>query len=119
MASTSPRRGGSGLPNGVNGYAYSTGSTNSNRASWSGSQSSSTSRIDDDDAYPPRYPHIKDLQAKAQADESVSINSSVRLLSVTVYYGFVTTKTLDLFSPLSRYCRLLSRILRMFIQYSD
>lgn len=106
MASTSPRRGGSGLPSGVNGYAYSTGSTNPNRASWSGSQSSSTSRIDDD-AYPPRYPHIKDLQAKAQADESVSINSSVRLLNVAVYYGFVTTKKLDLFSPLSRYCRLL------------
>ena len=74
MASTSPRRGASGGPNG---YAYSNGLTTSNRASWAESQGNPAS-VMDGHVIPPRYPHIKDLQAKAQADESVSINSSVR-----------------------------------------
>ncbi|MCJ1351058.1 MAG: ubiquitin-specific protease doa4 [Icmadophila ericetorum] len=72
MASTSPRRGASGGPNG---YAYSNGLTTSNRASWAESQGNPAS-VMDGHVIPPRYPHIKDLQAKAQADESVSINSS-------------------------------------------
>ena len=62
----------------INGYARSNGSS-SNRASWSGSQGSIGSN-DGDVGPSPRYPHIKDLQARAraQADASASTHSSVR-----------------------------------------
>lgn len=63
----------------INGFAPSNGldhSKNGNRASWAGSQDSSSS-LEGEKAIRPKYPHIKDLQEKAQEELRVSIDSSV------------------------------------------
>lgn len=70
----------------INGYARSSGSDtmNSNRVSWTGSQGSTGGSSDGDRPIRPRYPHIKDLLAKAQAETSVNIHMPVSLADFLV-----------------------------------
>lgn len=81
-----PPTNGRALPQ-VNGYARSSGSDtiHSSRASWVGSQGS-TGSSDGDRSTRPRYPHIKDLLAKAQAETNVTIYMPVGLAGLLVLY---------------------------------
>jgi len=62
----------------INGFAPNNGFNprNGNRASWAGSQDSSSS-AEGERAVRPNYPHVKDLQEKAREELRVSIDSSV------------------------------------------
>lgn len=57
---------------------------NSSRVSWAGSQGSNGSS-DEDRPIRPRYPHIKDLLAKAQAETSLNIHMPVSLADILVH----------------------------------
>ena len=65
----------SSYTNGANGF----NPRNGNRASWAGSQDSSSS-VEGERPIRPKYPHIKDLQQKARDELRVSVDSSVSLL---------------------------------------
>ena len=87
MSATPPPRpptNGHALPQ-ANGYARSSASDtmNSKRASWVGSQGS-TGSGDGDWRTRPRYPHIKDLLVKAQAETMVNIYMPVWLTDPVV-----------------------------------
>ncbi len=62
----------------INGFAPNNGVNprNGNRASWAGSQDSSSS-LEGEKVIRPKYPHVKDLQEKAREELRVSIDSSV------------------------------------------
>lgn len=81
-----PPTNGRGLPQ-ANGYARSNSSdvNNSSRASWAGSQGS-TGSSDGDRPTRPRYPHIKDLLAKAQTGTNVNIHMPVGSTENLVHY---------------------------------
>ncbi|SLM36977.1 ubiquitin c-terminal [Lasallia pustulata] len=83
MSATPPPRpptNGHALPQ-ANGYARSSASNtmDSKRASWVGSQGSNGSS-DGDWPTRPRYPHIKDLLVKAQAETNVNIHMPIHHL---------------------------------------
>lgn len=87
MSATPPPRpptNGHALPQ-ANGYARSSASDtmDSKRASWVGSQGSNGSS-DGDWPTRPRYPHIKDLLVKAQAETNVNIHMPVGLTDPVV-----------------------------------
>lgn len=65
----------------INGFAPNNevNPRNGNRASWAGSQDSSSS-LEGEKVIRPKYPHVKDLQEKAREELRVSIDSSVGLI---------------------------------------